>query len=1113
MSTPEYEQWMDRGRAHQREGRPIDAILCFHRAARLDIRASDPHFATGEAQWQLGRLPEALAAWREATRIVPNHAAPLQAVAEALLALGDTPGAIAAAARVQVLMPKDARAALILGTGALLTGEPADPAPARAIDALIVREPSLLAIPTLAGPLALALEHAPASAARDALVDRIASSPDALGSAVPQLLVLALEHVARNAGADPAIRARLTAIARARNHAPADHELLRRAAYAVASFDAVAARTLADVYAQLCVATFAAPVPLLWPVRTAGTRWRVVVLVADDGASDADLAAIRALPDAEFDVVFATIGAASPPAIDNSTGLALPANPDAAAARIVAARDPDVIVDLVGMTAMTGPLLARRPARTCFTVASLRCRNEAPLIDRVTADPAALAALLRADRGAHDFTRDCPADVASIARQWDAAVRLHQEGNRDGAIAQYESVLAQQPGFAPALHLVGVARRDSGDLQGALASFSAAIDAAPGYVDARVAAMRAASALDEHETAARVGEEGLARSPGNAVVLRALGQAAIARRDGIRAAAAFADALRVEPTDGETHFHHGVALQMADDVAEAARAYQRALALRPDLVAAHFNLGVLFQKQGVHEGAAEAFTEVLKADPGNITAWKYRGEALIAGAHVDEFIAHFRQFAARHPRALPVAVQAIEACQYLADFNRLEHYIDGLRNDRFVVIDEVELVDALEQLLYLLLYVDVEPDLILKLAHVYDAAARRVYGDPLPRPEARRPGPLRIGYLSADLRNHVMGKMVWSAVEHHDRERFELHFYSLSPVDDEWTARFRGIAHKFSPLWGVAERAAAEAIAQDDLDVLVDLSTHTMGAKPGILAAKPARVQITHVASSGTVGLSTIDFKLTDRFADVPENAATQIEPLLVMDGCLYPYRHIEAAVEHPYHRATLGISEDTIVIGAFSSALKLTRRCVALWREVLARIPAAKLAFSPFYPALRQLYLRLTAAGGIAPDRLLFISPGKGEAEAMARYAIVDFVVDTMPYGGVNGVLEPLDAGVPVVTLLGKRHGERTAYSILANLGVTETVAQSGREYVDIAARLANDAEFMRDVRERIRAGIARSALTDRVGHTRALERAYVEALAMRAPEALASAGARADG
>ncbi len=1106
MAAAEYEQWMERGRAHQSEGRPIDAMLCFHRAARLDPRSSDPQFAIGETQWQLGRLPEAITAWREASRIVPNHAAPLQATAEALLAMGDLDGAVATASKVQSLMPNDGRAALIRGIGGLARGNAAD---AQAVDAVLDRDPSLLAIPTLAGPLALALEHVMPSPQRDALIERIAGAPEAIASAPPQLLAVALEHAARSATIDRAARARLAAIACARNYAPTDHELLRRAAYATSAFDAASASTLAAIYANLCMIAFAVPAPLLWPVRTAGTRFRVVALVGPDPALDAHLAALRALPPADFDLVVATIGT-PPPSLDGMTAVALPAGADATAARIVASRDPDVIVDLVGLSATTGPLLARAPARLRVTVASLACPNATPLVDRLVPDASALVAMLAAERAAHDFGQDCPADAAVMARQWDAAVRLHQEGDRAGAIAQYDRVLELQPAFAPASHLGGIARRDSGDLEGALDAFSAALNAAPLYVEARVAAMRAATALGAHETAIALGDAGRALTPGNPVVLRAAGQAALARRDGPAAAAAFAEALRIEPTDGETQFHHGVALQMMDDVAEAARAYQRALAFRPDLVAAHFNLGVLFQKQGVHEGAAEAFTEVLKADSANIAAWKYRGEALIAGARVEEFIAHFRRFEARHPKALPLAVQAIEACQYLADFNLLERYIDGLRNDRFVVTDELELVDALEQLLYLLLYVDVEPDLILKLSHTYDAAARRVYGEPLPRPASRRPGPIRVGYLSADLRNHVMGKMVWSAVEHHDRDRFELHFYSLSPVDDEWTARFRGIATEFRELWNVPERTAAEAIAADDLDVLVDLSTHTMGAKPGILVAKPARVQITHVASSGTVGLSTIDFKLTDRFADLPENAATQIEPLLPMDGCLYPYRHIEAATEHPYHRAALGIADDTIVIGAFSSALKLTRRCVALWREVLERIPRARLAFSPFYPALRQLYLRLTAAGGIPADRLIFIPPGRGEAEAMARYAIVDFVIDTMPYGSVNGALEPLDAGVPVVTLLGRRHGERTAYSILANLGVTDTVARSGREYVDIAARLASEPDFMRDVRERIRAGIAHSPLTDRIGHTRALERAYVEALERCAPGVLESLATR---
>jgi predicted O-linked N-acetylglucosamine transferase (SPINDLY family) len=1105
MAATEYEQWMERGRTHQRDGRPIDAMLCFHRAAKLDPRSSDPQFAVGETQWQLGRLPEAVAAWREASRIVPNHAAPLQATAEALLALGDQDGAMATAAKVQTLMPNDRRAALIRGIVGLAKGNAAD---AATVDAALEHDPSLLAVPTLAGPLALALENAAPDPAREALLDRIASAPETVASAAPQLLTVALEHAVRTAAIGGAARARLAAIACSRNFAAEDHELLRRAALATAAFDPASAVTLARVYAELCAAAFAAPVPLLWPMRTAGARFRIVALVGAQTEGDTNLAALRALPEEQFDLVVATIGIPLRAEVPVA-GVALPANADATAARIVASRDPDVVVDLIGLSAMTGPLLARVPGRMRATVASLACPNQAPLIDHVAADAASLASWLCAERAAHDFALDCVVDVATMARQWDAAVRLHQEGERAGAIEQYGRVLALQPGFAPALHLGGVARRDSGDLDGALAEFMRAVEAAPLYVDARVAAIRTATALGAHDTAMALADAGRVLAPDNAVVLRAAGQAALGRRDGQAAAAAFTEALRIEPADGETHFHHGVALQMSDDAAEAARAYQRALAFRPDLVAAHFNLGVLFQKQGVHDGAAEAFTEVLKADSGNIAAWKYRGEAFIAGARVEEFIAHFRRFEARHPRALPLAVQAIEACQYLADFNLLEHYIDGLRNDRFVVSDELELVDALEQLLYLLLYVDVEPDLMLKLAHTYDAAARRVYGEPLPRPATRRPGPLRVGYLSADLRDHVMGKMVWSAVEHHDRERFELYFYSLSSVDDEWTARFRGIAHEFRGLWNVSERAAAQTIVRDDLDILVDLSTHTRGAKPGILAAKPARVQVTHVASSGTVGLSTIDFKLTDRFADLPENAATQIEPLLPMDGCLYPYRHIEAAAEHPYHRAALGISDDTIVIGAFSSALKLTRRCVALWREVLERIPQAKLAFSPFHPALRQLYLRLTAAGGISADRLLFIPPGKGEAEAQARYAIVDFVIDTMPYGSVNGALEPLDAGIPIVTLLGRRHGERTAYSILANLGVTDTVARSGREFVDIAARLASDADFVRDVRERIRAGIAHSALTDRVGHTRALERAYVEALRQRAPDVLESPAA----
>ena len=261
-------------------------------------------------------------------------------------------------------------------------------------------------------------------------------------------------------------------------------------------------------------------------------------------------------------------------------------------------------------------------------------------------------------------------------------------------------------------------------------------------------------------------------------------------------------------------------------------------------------------------------------------------------------------------------------------------------------------------------------------------------------------------------------------------------------------------------LAGMSERDAAKRIADDDLDILVDLSTHTKGAKPGILAFKPARVQITHVASAGTVGLSADRFQ-AHRPLRRPSRRARRSRSRRCCRWRVASIR-IVTSRRPPSIRSIatrLGIPDDAVVIGAFVSALKLSRRCLALWREVLERIPRARLAFSPANPAARGA---LSARSPARPEsrRSASCSSRRAATTRKTRHVtrLVDFVLDPMPFGGVNGTLEALDMGVPVVTLVGDRHGERTGYSILANLGVTDTVAKSGPEYVEIAVRLATD-------------------------------------------------------
>lgn len=1112
MAPEAYEDWLARGRQHLWQGRPTDAMLCFRRAVRINAREADARFHLGEALWQLGLAGEAITAWREASAAEAGWLAPRLALAEASLTQRDFVSARGAADAALALEPGNARARAIVALARIALRDAG--ASFDHLRTALIAQPGLLEVPELCEALALVLDGESDASGHDALFATIAPHAERLPLA---LCARTAEGMLASAkGVEAFVNAReIVAVASQRTAASDDIDALRRLALvAWRCNDAHTATIFAERHAAVCHAKFAPPVPLLWPRRTAGARLRMLVLLHEDSLPPADAMLTARMPRGLDAVELFVLAAGDVDATKSKFATALPASaqwaalppePDSAFARALATRDCDVLIDAAGLTCNAGPLLAMRPAREIWTLDELAAPHAAPLVDQVLAPDA--IATVTANRSAELSSDRDGVTTADLTARFDAAVRAHQRGDLAEAREGYAWLLERQPGFAPALHLAGTLARDAGDADEAQRRYRDALVAAPAFVDARLASIHLALAVSDVHTARRDALEGLERAPMQARLWRALGQVELKSRAGAGAAAAFERALALEPADGETHYNHGVALQMQGLPGDAARAYQRALAFRPDYIAADFNLGVIFQQEGNAAAAAAAYSSVIARVPAHVAAHKNLGETLLAAGRFEAFVEQFRHFERCCPDALPLAVQALEACQYAADFAGIERYLDGLRRERFHAASETELVDALEQLLYLLLFFDVEPEMIFRFAQTYDLAARRVYGEPVPRPMQRHPGKVRIGYLSGDLRNHVMGKMMWQAIERHDRSRFELYFYALSDARDEWTARFESIATRFEQVAPLADDAAVERIAADDLDVLVDLATHTRGAKPGILARKPARVQVTHVASAGCLGLSAVDFKLTDRHADVPEAQAFQRERMLAMEGCVYPFRHVEAAEVPEFARPALGIADDAFVVGAFVNPLKLSRRCLLLWRDALGAIPAARIAFSPANPALRSVYERLARAAGIERERLVFMPQGRDDAENQARYRVVDIVLDPLPFGGVNGTIEALDMGVPVVTLMGRRHGERTSYSILASLGVTQTVASTGREYVDIAVRLATDPGFARDVRAAIRAGLSASPLTDMDAHARNLEAAYLAALNAVAPDALAAA------
>ncbi|MCM2328486.1 MAG: tetratricopeptide repeat protein [Lysobacter sp.] len=678
------------------------------------------------------------------------------------------------------------------------------------------------------------------------------------------------------------------------------------------------------------------------------------------------------------------------------------------------------------------------------------------------------------------------------------ALAAHQAGDLDEALKAYEALVKEQPSYPPLNYFMAMLLRAKGNRARSRDLLRRALQASPAYADARVALGNLELDAGEHAAAREAFGIVTAARPERADGWTGLGLARQAGGDLDGALEAFRQGVAAAPAQALVHFNLAVALQKARRYDEAREAYRTALAIDPGSAEALYNYGLLLAELGQAELALGSWRAALASDAAFEPAYWQLRHALHAAGRIDEWLVNFEAFLRHCPASPRLALYAIDVAFHrgeLAEANRcFRQAVEAVRRER----DDALAAEMLEELLYVALFFDIDGPDMLALYRRYEAASRALCPQlPLlpPRPPGAR---IRVGYLSGDFRDHVMGRMALEILAGHDRAAFEVFGFSLSLQEDDWTGRIRAHCDHYEVVAGLGERAAAEAIARHGLDLLVDLSTHTKGSRPAILAYKPARVQVTHVASAGAVGLATVDFKLTDRLWDRPENQEFLIEKLLPMDGCVFPFRSLPRVTQPAVSRFEIGLPPGTFVFGAFVQIQKLSPRLLAVWRELFRRLPRARLAFSPLSPGAVPAYERMLEANGIDPAHALFIPQGGSDARNQARYLHVDAVLDTFPYSGTNGTLEALCQGVPVVALEGERACERSTLTILVNAGLGELVAPTPEAYVELAVRLATDEGYRKSVRAAIDDRLPKSALADNAAHVRNLEAAWRRALAL---------------
>jgi len=849
--------------------------------------------------------------------------------------------------------------------------------------------------------------------------------------------------------------------------------------------------------------------PLLLPARTGTGTYRAGFLVEE--SSTMNFGDVLQALDVEVAVHVYSFGSLEERITAGTRTVDLQGLTELQAARKIAEDDLDVLVD-VGVAGLnrSAMLIALHPARALIEPAFDPISGFKPLgalrAQLLSTTAEELIVWTKAACAALPPPAGTSINVAALNRMLNGAIQLHQSGDLPQAIGGYDAVLAAHPSHPIAAYLRGQAFHQMHREADAIASLHLAINAAPDFRDAHYTLARRLSDAGRWSEAVAAFRRVVDLTPGFAAAWSGLGLAMLqlGATHSRSAIAHLERAVALEPAEAQWLFNAGAGYQRTGAVESARDAYTKALAVDPSHVDSIFNLAALAQQDGRTADAIQGYTRVVAARPNLADAYSQLGVCLQSAGQIGAWIDNFQRFYEHCPESLPMAVYGLEASMALGDLSGHVRWRERILGGEFPAASAEEHVAYWEQLLFLLLHVDVDREALHAWYRRYDEAARACNGNPSERSAARKPGILRVGYLSGDLKSHVMGRMIHELVSHHDRSVVAPYLYSLTPQPDDWTARFRAMGLPFVDLARTVTADAVARVAEDDLDVLIDCCGHTRGAQQEILARKPARILATHIATPGPVGLTAIDYKLTDALAESSDAQRFILEQLLPVDGGVFPWHRYPEPVA--LSRREAGIPADAFVCGAFVSLMKLSPRCLALWRRILDAIPQSVLAFSPNGREWNGSYLRWLAANAIDERRIVFIANAADERQALGRYALLDVALDPMPCGNVNGTMEAAAMGVPTVTLTGVRHGELLGNCLLRRFGVPDTIAESDDDYVRQVERLATDREWATHVRHELRQAAAASPVWDSKQRARDLESALAKMVALRSAAAARS-------
>lgn len=525
-------------------------------------------------------------------------------------------------------------------------------------------------------------------------------------------------------------------------------------------------------------------------------------------------------------------------------------------------------------------------------------------------------------------------------------------------------------------------------------------------------------------------------------------------------------------------FNYSVVLSDAGKLQEAQECLVKAIALNPDFMPAHINLGRVYERLG-NTGLAivqwsAALAKMAAIDGSSIThkttALNQSARALENANQDDAAENLLRQSLEIDPHQREVAQHLLALRQRQCEWPVI---VPSERVSKTLLMKGLSPLSAAA-------YTD-DPMLQLALSWDYnkhDVGTPAQVMDSWPMAN-RSTGPLRIGYLSSDLREHAVGYLMHEVFGLHDRNKVEVFAYYCGPAShDPMHQHFKASVDHWLSISEMDDATAARRIADDGIQILVDLNGYTREARLKLVSLRPAPVIVNWLGYPGTMASPYHHYLIADDWIIPQTNELYYSEKVLRLP-CYQPSARKRNVAAWKPSRSEVGLPEKGMVYCCFNGIHKLSRFTFERWLMILAQVPDSVLWLLSSTEATNQRLRDYAAQRGIARERLVFADKLANPFH-LARYELADLFLDTTPYGAHTTASDALWSGVPVLTLSGRSFASRVCGSLVHAAGIPELVCTSVRQYVARAVEYGSDPARLQPFRDRLRAGRETCTLFD---------------------------------